>query len=179
VSTDRLVDEMKVEIEWIHFPLHPQTPAEGQPLEALFAGRGYDIPEMQKQMKQRIEAVGLEYGDRKMTFNSRLAQELAAWAVTQPGGDAIHDALFRAYFVDGQNIGQPEVLRSIAETIGLPTDDAKRVITQRTFADAVDADWQRCRDQSVTGVPTFVIGGQQATGAQPFETLSSLVKRAG
>ena len=94
----------------MHFPLHPDTPQAGRSLEELFAGRGYDVPKMQAQMRARMTAEGLPYGDRKMTFNSRLAQELGAWADTQPGGEAIHDALFRAYFVDGRNIGDPAVL---------------------------------------------------------------------
>ena len=165
---------MDAEIRWIHFPLHPETPTEGQSLEELFVGRGYDVAAMQAQMKQRMQSVGLDYGDRTMTFNSRLAQELAAWAVTQTGGHAIHNALFRAYFVAGRNIAEPKVLMSVAESIGLSADEASRVITARTFADAVDTDWERSRQQGVTGVPTFVVGDQQATGAQPFETLAAM-----
>jgi len=88
----RLQKEHGVQVKFVHFPLHPETPAEGKSLEALFAGRGYDIPKMQAQMRARMAAEGLPYGDRKMTFNSRLAQELASWAVSQPGGESIHDA---------------------------------------------------------------------------------------
>ena len=85
-----------MQVKWVHFPLHPETPPEGRSLAELFAGRGYDIAKMQAQMRARMEAEGLPYGERKMTFNSRLAQELGAWADSQPGGEAIHDALFRA-----------------------------------------------------------------------------------
>ena len=96
-----------MKVQFVHFPLHPDTPPEGKSLEALFAGRGYDIDKMQAQMRARMTAEGLPYGNRTMTYNSRLAQELGKWADSQPGGEAIHDALFRAYFVDVKNIGDP------------------------------------------------------------------------
>ena len=88
---------------------------------------------------------GLPYGTRTMTYNSRLAQELGAWADTQPGGDAIHDALFRAYFVDARNIGDPEVLVEIAQSVGLDPDAARAVIEKRSHKAAVDADWAKSR----------------------------------
>lgn len=175
---ERLRKEHGVHIQWVHFPLHPDTPAEGRSLEDLFAGRGYDIPKMQAQMRARMEAEGLPYGTRTMTYNSRLAQELGAWADTQPGGDAIHDALFRAYFVDARNIGDPEVLVEIAQSVGLDPAKAREVIEQRTHKAAVDADWAKSRQYGVTGVPTFVAGQRGVVGAQPYETLEELVKLA-
>ena len=175
---ERLRQEHGVKVQWIHFPLHPDTPAQGKSLEELFAGRGYDIPKMQAQMRARMAAEGLPYGERKMTFNSRLAQELGKWADEQPGGEAIHDALFRAYFVDGRNIGDADVLVQVAESVGLPGDKAREVITQRTHRAAVDADWRKAAEYGVTGVPTFVAGKQGVVGAQPYETLERLVQEA-
>jgi predicted DsbA family dithiol-disulfide isomerase len=174
----RLKKDHGVEVKMVHFPLHPETPAEGRSLEELFAGRGYDIPKMQAQMRARMAAEGLPYGERKMTFNSRLAQELAKWAETQAGGEAIHEALFRAYFVDGKNIGDPEVLAQIAESVGLPGDKAREVVATRSFKAAVDADWQKSREYGVTGVPTYVAGERGVVGAQPYEVLEQLVKQA-
>ena len=167
-----------MQVKWVHFPLHPDTPQEGRSLEEMFAGRGYDIPKMQAQMRARMAAEGLPYGNRSMTFNSRLAQELGAWADTQPGGEAIHDALFRAYFVDARNIGDPEVLVEIAASVGLPADGAREVIEKRTHQAAVDADWAKSRQYGVTGVPTFVAGNNGVVGAQPYEALEQLVKQA-
>lgn len=172
----RLKKEHGVQVKMVHFPLHPDTPQEGKSLEELFRGRGYDIPKMQAQMRARMAAEGLPYGDRKKTFNSRLAQELAAWAVSQPGGDAIHDALFRAYFVDGINIGDPAELLRIVETLGLPVDGAREVIEKRTHKAAVDEDWEKSRRYGVTGVPTYVCGEEGMVGAQPYEALEQLVR---
>ena len=169
-------------VKWIHFPLHPDTPKAGRTLEEMFAGRGYDIPKMQAQMRARMQAEGLPYGNRSMTFNSRLAQELGAWADSlpegQPGKEGIHDALFRAYFVEGRNIGDPAVLVDIAAKLGLPADAAREVIEKRTHKQVIDEHWAKSREYGVTGVPTFVIGTLGVVGAQPYEALEDLVRRA-
>lgn len=175
---ERLRKEHGVQVQLVHFPLHPDTPQEGRSLEELFAGRGYDIPKMQAQMRARMAAEGLAYGERKMTYNSRLAQELGKWADSEPGGAAIHDALFRAYFVDGRNIGDPEELVKIAASVGLPEDKAREVIETRSHKASVDFDWERSRRYGVTGVPTFVAGGRRVVGAQPYEALDRLVREA-
>ena len=165
-------------VRWVHFPLHPDTPAEGKSLKELFAGRNYDIEARQAEMRERMAAEGLPYGNRTHTYNSRLAQELGKWADTQPGGEAIHDALFRAYFVDGKNIGDAGVLVQIAKETGLNEAQAREVLEKRTFKDAIDADWAKSRKYGVTGVPTFVAGGYGVVGAQPYQALEQLVEQA-
>ncbi|MBM4440244.1 MAG: DsbA family protein [Candidatus Rokubacteria bacterium] len=176
---EKLRTEHNVTIEWVHFPLHPETPAEGRALAELFAGRSPEQRQaMQAQMKARMEAEGLPYGERTHTYNSRLAQELGKWADTQPGGAAFHDAMFRAYFVDARNIGDPAVLLAIAGEVGLPVEAAREVLEKRTFKAAVDADWSLSRQYGITGVPTFVIGRRGVVGAQPYEALEQLVKES-
>ena len=168
-----------MKVEWVHFPLHPDTPAEGgRSLDDLFAGRNVDRKAMHAQMKARMDAEGLPYGERTMTYNSRLAQELGTWADTQPGGEALHDALFRAYFVEARDISQPAVLLDIVQRLGLPVDAARQVLEQRTFKAAVDANWALSRRYGITGVPTFVAGGHGVVGAQPYEVLEQLVRQA-
>jgi predicted DsbA family dithiol-disulfide isomerase len=178
VRIERLKAEHNVKVEWVHFPLHPDTPAEGRALADLFAGRNVDVQAMQAQMKARMAAEGLPYGERAMTYNSRLAQELGKWADTQPGGEAIHGALFRAYFVEARDISQAAVLVDIAQHVGLPADGAREVLEKRTFSDAVEADWKLSRRYGVTGVPTFVVGRYGVVGAQPYEALEQLVRKA-
>lgn len=163
----------------VHFPLHPETPAEGRSLAEFYAGRNIDPEAAYQRMKRLMDAEGLPYGRRTHTYNSRLAQELGKWADTQPDGGAIHDLLYRAYFVEGRNIGDPEILVEIAAAAGLPADEARRVLAERRFAAAVDADWAKSRDWGVTGVPTFVAGRYGVVGAQPYEVLEELVAKAG
>ena len=125
-----------MKVTWVHFPLHPETPAEGVSLETLFAGRDIDVDAMHGAMKARMDAENLPYEKRSHTYNSRLAQELGKWADTQSGGGAIHDALFKAYFVDGANIGDPDILLDIAASVGLPVEDAKAVLDNPAIANA-------------------------------------------
>ncbi len=175
---EKLKVEHNVKVEWIHFPLHPDTPGEGRSLADLFSGRPVDRKAMHAQMKARMDAEGLPYGERTMTYNSRLAQELGKWADTQPGGEALHDALFRAYFVEARDISQPAVLLNIVERLGLSVGDAREVLEKRTFETAVDADWKLSREYGITGVPTFVVGRYGVVGAQPYEALEALVRKA-
>ena len=175
---EKLRTEHNVKVEWVHFPLHPETPPEGRALSALFGGREADRQARHEQMKARMTAEGLPYGERTMTYNSRLAQELGKWADTQPGGEAFHDAMFRAYFVEARDISQPAVLLEIAERVGLSGAGAREVLEKRTFKDALDEDWELSRQYGITGVPTFVVGDRGVVGAQPYEALEQLLKKA-
>jgi predicted DsbA family dithiol-disulfide isomerase len=178
VRIEKLRAEHNVKVEWVHFPLHPETPPGGRSLADLFTGRGVDRKAVNAQMKARMDAEGLPYGERSMTYNSRLAQELGKWADTQPGGEALHDALFRAYFVEARDISKPEVLLDVASRVGLPAEGAREVLEKRTFKDAIDQDWALSRRIGVTGVPTFVAGRYGVVGAQPYEVLEQLVRKA-
>ncbi len=129
-------------------------------------------------MMERMAAEGLPYGERTMTYNSRLAQEVGKWADTRPGGDAIHDAMFRAYFVEGGNLYDVDDLVRIAERVGLSGEEAREVAESRSFKEAVDDDWRRAAKFGITGVPTFVAGGHGVVGAQPYEMLENLVAKA-
>jgi predicted DsbA family dithiol-disulfide isomerase len=166
-------------VVWTHFPLHPDTPQEGRSLEELFAGRQVDRRAAHARMQGLMAQEGLPYGERTHTYNSRLAQELGKWADTQAQGAAFHDAMFRAYFVDAQNIADPDTLVRLAEGVGLCAAEARAVLTERRFKAAVDADWLRSRDFGITGVPTFVTQGRGVVGAQPYEILERLLVTAG
>jgi predicted DsbA family dithiol-disulfide isomerase len=159
--------------------LHPDTPEEGLTLEQLFAGRNFDLDAAQRKMAALMRQEGLEYGQRSMTYNSRLAQELACWAELQAGGSGIHDALFRAYFVDNVNLARRDNLVAIAASVGLDEDAARDALETRAMRAAVDEDWRRSRTMGVTGVPTFVCAGRVAVGAQPFEAIEQMVVAAG
>ena len=163
----------------MHFPLHPETPMEGRSLAELFQGRGVDLEAMHARMKGLMEAEGLPYERRSHTYNSRLAQELGKWADAEAGGEAIHDAFYRAYFVETRNIADTETLLEIAASVGLSAETAAEVLAERRFSDAVDADWARSAELGITGVPTFVAGGHGVVGAQPYEALEALLRQAG
>lgn len=175
----KIKQNFNVVTEFVHFPLHPDTPVEGRSLEALFGAGPDEIQKKNAHMKGLMQAEQLPYGERTHTYNSRLSQELAKWAVTQPGGEAIHDAMFITYFVDTQNVASIDVLLSVIESIGLDTEKARDVLENRTWKDAIDADWQKSHQYGVTGVPTYVTAGTGVVGAQSYEVLEQLVREAG
>lgn len=145
----------------------------------LFGGHNADRAARQARMAGLMAEEGLPYGERTHTYNSRLAQEVGKWADAEGHGDAFHEAMFHAYFVDGRNIADIETLVQLAASVGLSADEARAVIAERRFQAAVDADWQRSRDYGITGVPTFVANGRGVVGAQPYEILERLVVTAG
>jgi predicted DsbA family dithiol-disulfide isomerase len=174
-----LRSEFEIKIQWIAFPLHPETPPEGRTLEELFSGRNINIPQMLSHIKQTARDLGLPFGDRKMTYNSRLAQELGKWAEKKGSGDAFHDAVFRAYFADGRNIADQNTLSDVAHTVGLNANEALKVLGDRTYKAAVDSDWSRAHESSVTAVPTLLMKGQSLVGAQPYNVLANFMRQSG
>tara|TARA_Y100000994_G_scaffold249599_1_gene262444 strand:+ start:5330 stop:5899 length:570 start_codon:yes stop_codon:yes gene_type:complete len=179
VRIENLKKKFNIEIKLVHFPLHPDTPAEGLSMKDLFAGRDYDPEAAHARMKVLMEKEGLPYGNRIYTYNSRLAQELASWADTQAGGETIHDLLYTAYFVEGKNIGDIDVLLEITKKAGLSIVAAGEVIEKRSYKEIVDSDWAKSRQYGVTGVPTFVANGYGVVGAQPYESLEELIIQSG
>ncbi len=161
------------------FPLHPETPEQGQSLEELFAGRGYDIPAILARLARAAAEEGLPFGPRSMTYNSRRAQELAKWAEARGRDEAFSEAVFRAYFAEGRNIALMPVLRDLAAGVGLDPDQAERALAEGAFAPAVDQDWALARASGITAVPTFAAGGRLVVGAQPYPVLEQLARSAG
>lgn len=169
----------EIEVRWIAFPLHPETPEEGLTLEELFAGRSIDVEKVMLRLKQVAEELGLPLGKRKKTYNSRLAQELAKWAESKGRGDPFHEAVFRAYFADGKNIGKADVLVALAKSIGLPEEEARSVLVSRIFKEVVDSDWSRSHALGITAVPTFLIHDRVIVGFPAYEGLEEFAKACG
>ena len=172
---DPLRKNYEIDVRWTAFPLHPETPEDGFTLEELFAGRPIDIEKVLAHLKQVANELGLPFGERMKTYNSRLAQELAKWAESRGQGDLFHEAIFRAYFVDGINIGKVEELVALAKTIGLPEKETRSVLKLRTLKEAVDSDWLRSRALGITAVPTFMVNDQMVVGFQPDAVLEQFL----
>jgi predicted DsbA family dithiol-disulfide isomerase len=118
---------------------------------------------------------GLPLGHRDKTYNSRLAQELGKWAESKGRGKAYHEAVFRAYFAEGRNIGKRSELLALADSLGLPVEEAGQVLEERSFKDLVDADWQRSYRMGIHAVPTFLLAERLLVGAVPYESLEKLL----
>lgn len=144
-------------------------------MEDLFSGRNIDIPEMMAHMKGVAADLGLPFGDRTMTYNSRKAAELGKWAESKGRGEPWHQSAFEAYFVHGLNIARLDVLADLARKIGLDEGEAEQVLTEGRYKQAVDDDWAYSRRVGITAVPTFVMNNRALVGAQPYEALKKLL----
>jgi predicted DsbA family dithiol-disulfide isomerase len=162
-------------IEWHPFQLNPDMPADGMDrrayMEAKFGGRDGAV-RAYTPVVQAAERAGLtlNFEGIARTPSTLDAHRLIHWAGLEGRQTAAVSALFRAYFVDGQDIGDRATLADIAARIGLD-----RAMTERLLASDADAEDIRARDahareRGVTGVPTFVIANQHVVvGAQPTD----------
>lgn len=162
-------------IEWHPFQLNPDMPVGGMDrreyLEAKFGGKEGAV-QAYTPVAQAAEKAGLSINfegiDR--TPSTLNAHRLIHWAGLEGRQTAAVSSLFKAYFVEGRDIGDDGVLLDIAGKIGLD-----RAMTERLLASDADAEDIRARDaharaRGVTGVPTFVIANQHVVvGAQPTE----------
>jgi len=131
---------------------------------------------MMLKLKKVAASEDLPFGDRTMTYNSRLAQELGKWAEEKGKGDAFHRAMFRAYFTEGHNIADERVLLDVAASVSLDDVEAKRILRDRGFKDAVDNDWRRAFDLGITAAPTFLMDTRRLVGAQTYDVLVRFVQ---
>jgi predicted DsbA family dithiol-disulfide isomerase len=144
-------------------------------IEQLFSGYPIDIEGMMLRLRKTAVDLGLPFGERRKTYNSRLAQELGLWAESKNKGYVFHKAAFKAYFVHGKNIAKIPVLVDLAASIGLSSKEAAAVLESRAFKNLVDADWDLSREKEITAVPTFVMNHDKLVGAQPYEVLTKFV----
>jgi predicted DsbA family dithiol-disulfide isomerase len=148
-------------------------------LADLFRGRDFDLETARLRLQQEAHRLGLPFGDRQMTYNSRRAQELGKWAESKGKGDAFHLAIFQAYFVQGRNIARTDELLAVCDAVGLSASAADEALADPRYAAAVDRDWQRSRTTAITAAPTFLAGGQRLVGAHPYAAIEKLVLAAG
>jgi predicted DsbA family dithiol-disulfide isomerase len=169
-----------LEVRWRAFQLNPGMPAEGmerrQYLEAKFGG-----PENAQRMYDQIAATGAEVGidfdfERiQRTPNTIDAHRLIRMGAAVDQEDAVVEALFRAYFLDGRNIGEIGVLVEVADEAGLDRLEAAEYLTGEWERANVEAEDRAGRQAGITGVPTFIVNRKHAVpGAQPPEVLHKL-----
>jgi predicted DsbA family dithiol-disulfide isomerase len=113
--------------------------------------------------------------DRAIAANTFDAHRLIAWGAAQHRQADMLDALQRAHFTDGVDIGAPAALAAVAGSIGLDAGAAAAFLASDAGADAVHADLAAARELGITSVPTFVIDGRYAVqGAQEPEVLRTV-----
>lgn len=174
-SIKKLEKEYDVKIRWRAFPLHPDIPDDGMPIDELFGNDFAFMADKMHKLEIIASSLGLQLAKRTRISNSRLAQELAKWAETKGRLREYQDAIYEAYFSDGLNIAEQSVLLEIAETCGLPENEAMEIIKTGAFSKAVDIDWDRSEDLGIMVAPTYIMNGTKLIGSQPYEKLEELM----
>jgi predicted DsbA family dithiol-disulfide isomerase len=110
---------------------------------------------------------------------SRLAHQAAHWGRQQGKFKECNDAVFRAFFERGEDIGDVDVLARLASEGGLDSEALRRALSKNEYLDSVLADEREARKLAISGVPAFVANRRVAlSGVQSVESLKKLVERA-
>jgi predicted DsbA family dithiol-disulfide isomerase len=174
----RLNEEFDVRVERRFLEIHPETPAGGRPVSEL----GYS-PDRWARMMENLEgmgkAEGIVFSERAFTTNSHKALLLAE-AAKEEGSkvfEALNEGLFHAYFTEGRNIGDPRVLREIAQAAGIPAGRLEQAWSDAVYEERLSRDREAAARIGVTGIPTFIIDDRWVLeGAVPVETLREAAK---
>lgn len=170
---DALVkSESNIEIVWRAFELRPEPvptlPPDGEYLHRVWNASVYPM----------AESLGITMKLPPIQPRSRLAHEAAHWARTQGKFEPMNAAIFRAFFERGENIGEIDILVSLASALDLESDNLRRALESRKFEKSVIADEQTAEQLGVSGVPAFVANRKFAlSGVQSLENLKILVER--
>lgn len=174
----------EVEIEWKSYLLNPdQKSNTGQSLyEYLSEAKGWTMEytmQANQQVTAMAEEVGLHYNmDKAVVANTSEAHRLIQHAKTLGKGDAMEEALFKAYFVDGRNLADHQVLSQIATECGIDEASATAALNNLEYAEAVQRDIYEGVQIGVRGVPFFVFDNKYGiSGAQPLEVFTRTLEQ--
>ena len=178
------VDAFTYDVRWRPFQLDPTIPPEGI-ARAEYMARKFG-PEKIAAIHARLEEAGQEEGIAfafdKITRspNTLDAHRLIRWAQSSGKQSAIVERLFSLYFVEGQDIGDRQILIQIAKEVGLDADLIARLFVEGVDIIPVQEEISTAARMGISGVPFFIFGGKYAvSGAQPVDALVGVIWKAG
>jgi len=173
-----------VHVIWRSFELDPTAPREreGDGASRIAAKYGMTVQrarEMQQQMTDTAAGEGLAFrfdlARSGATFDAHRVVHLAHENGLQ---DAMKERLLRAYFIEGELVGDHETLVRLAAEVGLNEAEVRSTLASDRYAEQVREDEQTARAFGISAVPTFVVDrGLGASGAQPPEALLELLRQ--
>lgn len=163
-------------ITWLPFDLHPEYPREGLPREQLIARYG---PQMVDHVGAFFEARGLRYNPHPdVVPNSRAALRLGELARARGVFEPFHASLMDAYWDQGRDIGDWDVLRELGKEASLPLDEVDEVLATDLYLDVVETSTRQAVSIGATGVPAFLLDRRLlVSGAQPEEAFEQAFAR--
>lgn len=165
---EKLKQEYQVDVEWRPFYLRPDTPPEGMDLPDYILRARENGSE--DRLAELAETHSLKFKSTDRIYNTRLAHEATEYALEHGCGNEFHYAMFQKVYANGQDPSQWDVIRSVADEVGLDPDDMQTLVASGKYTDQVAAKVQEAYQIGVTGVPTYVINNRYAlVGAQPYE----------
>lgn len=177
MRVERLQHEFPVDVDWVPFELHPETPAEGKAVDPTPGGRRAAVYE---HLRGLAAEAGLEMKQKSFVSNSRLALEAGefARAAGPEPFSAFHRGLLHAYFEAALDIGQLEILLQIARDAGLDAEALRQALVERRYAGEVD-DWTMwAQANGITCTPAFVFNNRfLMVGAQDYEVFADVARR--
>jgi predicted DsbA family dithiol-disulfide isomerase len=183
-AMDRVAGEVKAELHFQPFELNPQMPAEGQDIGEHLAEKYGSTPEQLARNREMIRARGQELGftftvgARNRVYNTFDAHRLLHWAEEEGCQLALKQALFKAYFTDGENPGSHEVLARVAGEVGLDAARAAEVLASGEYAAAVREREQFYQQQGIHSVPAIIINDRHLiSGGQPPEVFEQALRQ--
>lgn len=148
-------EEFEIDDIWVPYEIHPETPVEGRLITELFTQ--WDVDYVISTCRQRTERYGFTFADRPWLSNSRKALEAAEFARAKGKYHPMHNALFKAYFSDGQDIGDMKILLKLASENGLDSNELETALNEKTYAKTVAQGSEEARLLGVRAVPSFFI----------------------
>lgn len=177
----KLQRELDLELEWRGFEIHPERPPGGVPTERVY---GPPDSEMRRGLWARIsslaQAAGLTMKPPTLLANSHAALLAAEYAreVGADAGEAFEERVYHAYFVEGANIADLELLKRLAAEAGLDPDAAAEATRSPEYELKLKNNALVAHSRGVSGVPTFFIGDFPLIGAQSEDVMRMLIVRA-
>ncbi|WP_171204854.1 DsbA family oxidoreductase [Ruegeria sp. HKCCA0235A] len=168
-------------IEWHPFQLNPDMPDAGMDrreyLERKFGGKDGAVRAYAPVVEHAEKAgLNINFEAMKRTPNTLDAHRLIHWAGIEGKQNAVVDALFDAYFVQGRDIGDHEVLADIADSAGMDAAVVMKLLKSDADREDIRSRDAHSRQMGVSSVPTFIVANQHAVpGAQPPEMWEKVI----
>jgi predicted DsbA family dithiol-disulfide isomerase len=182
----RLEGQIGAELHFQPFELNPQMGPGGQDIVEHIAEKYGSTPDQIESNQQMIRARGadvgfqFEMGKRQRIYNTFDAHRLLHWAHGEGKQAALKHALFTAYFTDGRDVSDPEVLVAVAGSVGLHPERARQILAGDEYAQEVRQRERFYTDHGIHAVPAVVINDRHLVqGGQPVEVFEQVLRRLG